>query len=138
MLCCSKSQFKNLISKFCQNKLAQLRRCVSRVHFEKIHFGEIHFGNRNLETVTAFRKKLTSPVVWTLCEAPQTLTQWKSESVFCVSVNSCIRALNDYIAGYWRNFVNKSWFPQVCLHWAFSVSMGKVLRHNFHNLKLNS
>ena len=33
------------------NKLAKLRRCVSRVHFGKIHFGKIRFVNQRLKAV---------------------------------------------------------------------------------------
>ena len=72
-----------------ENKLAKLRRCVSREHFAKIyfakiHFGKIHFGNQRLK---AFRKYITSHGLRTLCNGTETTPQWKSESVTDVRTN---------------------------------------------------
>ena len=57
------------------NKLAKPQRCVSQVHFVKLHF-----GNWSLLLI-AFGKYIAPRGLRTLCNGPETPTQWKSESV---------------------------------------------------------
>ena len=66
-----------------ENKLAKLRRCISRVHL-----GKMHFGNQSLKSVS-LQKHVTSRGLQTLCNSPETQTEWKSESGKLFSVGTC-------------------------------------------------
>ena len=67
-----------------ENKLAKLRRCISRVHL-----GKMHFGNQSLKSVShSLQKHITSHGLQTLCNSPETQTEWKSESGKLFSVGT--------------------------------------------------
>ena len=79
MISISKSTIKT-------NKLAKLRRCVSRVHFAKIHFGKIHFSSASASCIGI---------------NAQYISQSRGNNIYWHKSSKLLKCDEDVIVRYW-------------------------------------